>query len=286
MTILELSITNTNTDTDTRRDRLGRRLRFRRCPTGKRLILGARDSQILSWLYRYRFLQQSHLLALLQPKSAKRFTERLGDLYHETGYINRPTFQASQFDCRCTSMLYEISEAGRGYLDALGQLPARTVTMSRRTRRRYNPQFLHCMMIIEALLAVEIATRAIPDQRFVPVDEILTKAPEAVQQAANPLSVPVTIRPGDGLPGLRSVLNTHIIPDALYGIEYLIDGQKKYRFWALECERTSPKRRNTIRASSTQLKQAAYDSLIQSKTFRQHWGIPNLKLRIVTRDRD
>ena len=112
----------------------------------------------------------------------------------------------------------------------------------------------------------------------------LAEAPKTVQQAANPLSVPVTIRPGEGLPYLRSALNTHIIPDALYGIEYLIDGQKKYRFWALECERTSPRRRNTIRASSTQLKQAAYDSLIQSKAFQHHWGIPNLKLRIVTRN--
>ena len=90
--------------------------------------------------------------------------------------------------------------------------------------------------------------------------------------------------PGQGLPGLRSPLNTHLIPDALYGIEYLIDGQKKYRFWALECERTSPTRRNTSRASSTQLKQAAYDSLIQSRAFQRHWGIPNLKLWLVTGD--
>nr|WP_306263962.1 replication-relaxation family protein [Pararhizobium sp. IMCC3301] len=273
-----------NATKDPRHDRLGRRLRFRRCHTGKRLILGARDCDILGWLHRYRFLRQSQLLALIQPQSAKRFTERLGDLYHETGYINRPSFQASQFDSRCTSMLYEISEAGQAYLVALDQLPTRAVTFSRRTRPRYNPQFLHTMMIIEALLTVEMATIVTPGQRFVPVDEILAKAPKPVQQATNPLSAPVTIRPGEGLPGLRSALNTHIIPDALYGIEYLIDGQQKYRFWALECERTSPRRRNTIRVSSTQLKQAAYDSLIQSKAFQRHWGIPNLKLRIVTRE--
>jgi len=267
-------------------DTLGRRTRFKRTPTGKRLILGERDVAILRYLYRYRFLRQSDLIRLLQPKSPKRFTERLGDLFHETGYISRPTFHISQFDQRCVSMLYEISSAGVAFLEAHNELPDRAVTFSRRARGTYNPQHLHTMMIIEALVDVELATELEPNQRFVPVDEILRKAPERARNAKNPLSIPVTIYPSAEHPIVRKRMDTHIIPDALYGIEYLIDGEARYRFWALECERTSPKSRSTTEFSSTALKRAAYAALIQSKQFKVHWGIPNMKVHMVTSDGD
>jgi hypothetical protein len=41
-----------------------------------------------------------------------------------------------------------------------------------------------------------------------------------------------------------------VVPDVLYGIEHLIDGEKRYRFFALECENRSPKRRTTAKLSS------------------------------------
>jgi hypothetical protein len=83
---------------------------------------------------------------------------------------------------------------------------------------------------------------------------------------------------------LRRTIETAIIPDALYGIEYLIDGEKRYRFFALECERTTPAWRGNLEASSVAKKRAAYDALIRSGAFRRHWGIPNLKLHLVTGD--
>lgn len=253
---------------------LGRRLRFARTRTGKRLVLGERDAEILRWLYRYRYLRQSHLVGLLRPTSTKRFTERLGDLFHETGFINRPAMQGELFDARSTPMLYEISNAGIAWLQATDRLPPRAVTFSRRSGRSYSPQFLHTMAIIEALLVVERQTIATSGQRFVPFDEILAKAPEATRQAPNPLAIP--------LPDPKNARRqSHLIPDALYGIEYLIDGEKGYRFWALECERTAPAWRSTAEASSTARKQAAYDALIQSRAYRQHWGVPNLKLHLV-----
>ena len=62
----------------------------------------------------------------------------------------------------------------------------------------------------------------------------------------------------------------------------MIDGKKRYRFWALEYERTTPERRSTTGASSTAHKRAAYDTLIASRAYRQHWGIPNLKLHLIS----
>ena len=252
-------------------DSLGRRNRFKRTPRGKRLRLTERDQQILGWLYRYRYLRQDHLLRIFNPKSEKRFAERLGDLFHETSFINRPMTQAPLFDARATPMLYEISNKGVTYLDALNLLPPRAVTFSRRKREEFSPQFLHTMMIIEALLETELETQAAEGQRFVPVDEILSRAPEATQQAKNPLSIPVTFK------GIK----THIVPDALYGIEYQ-DGEKAgYRFWALECERTSPSFRSDLSGSSTARKRQAYDAMIKAQAYHSHWGIPNLDVRFI-----
>ena len=264
------------------RDALGRRSRFQRVRTGKRIQLGERDLDILALLYRYRYLRQTQLAAFLEPRSQKRFVERLGDLFHETGLINRPAAQHGVFDARCTPLIYEISRAGTRYLETLNAVPSRAVTFSFRAGRSYSPQFLHTMMIIDCLVAIELAIRQTPGQRFVPVDEILARAPDTTRLASNPLSVPVTLRPSPKTPQIRARRETHLIPDALYGIEYAIDGEKRYRFWALECERTTPKSRSNGSGSSTALKHAAYDALIRSGAFKTHWGIPNLKLHLVT----
>ena len=116
-------------------DTLGRRSRFKRTRRGKRIQLGSRDHDILRWLYRYRYLRQSHLLELVRPGSQKRFIERLGDLFHETGLINRPAVQHSPFDARCMPMIYEISPSGIELLAIRDLLPMRAVTFSRRAHR-------------------------------------------------------------------------------------------------------------------------------------------------------
>lgn len=244
-------------------------------------MLGDRDREILRWLYRYRYLRQSHLQVLLKPRSRKRFVERLGNLYHETGLINRPAADPGSFDARAKPMLYEITPRGIEWLAALGTLPERAVTFSMQSRRAFSPQLPHTMMIIEALLEIELTAMASGDQRFVPVDEILARAPEATRQSRNPLAVPVALIRNEARANVRKGRDIWLIPDALYGIEYDIDGEKRYRFWALECERTTPAWRSTGKASSTALKQAAYEALITSCAYRTHWGIPNLKLNVI-----
>ncbi|MFN3889608.1 MAG: replication-relaxation family protein [Beijerinckiaceae bacterium] len=238
-----------------------------------------RDVDILRWLYRYRYLRQTHLLTVISPRSQKRFIERLGDLFHETGLIHRPAIEPGVFDARLRPMLYEIAPSGIDWLAGQNALPDRAVTFSRQSRRAFSPQLPHTMMIIDALMAVELATLRDPKQRFVPVDEILRRAPEATRQARNPLAIPV---PAAKNAGRENNGQRVLIPDALYGIEYRSGSDKGYRFWALECERTSPAWRSTDRASSTALKRAAYEALIAARAYRSHWGIPNLKLNVIT----
>ncbi|MBX3571058.1 MAG: hypothetical protein KF694_01765 [Mesorhizobium sp.] len=78
-------------------------------------------------------------------------------------------------------------------------------------------------------------------------------------------------------------MSTHVVPDALCGIEYLMDGEKRYRFFALECENTSPKRRATAKLSSLALKRAAYEAVMQAKGYKDVYGVPNLATRAISR---
>lgn len=259
-----------------------RRSRFKRCPTGKHIQLTARDMAIFWWLHRYRFLRSTQLLAILLPKSPKRLIERLGDLYHETGLLERPKAQWRRFDARYCPVAYELSGKGIKYLSTYGDWPLRAVTFAVKQRGGVTPQFEHAMLIVRSLLKVELETRKDAKQRFVPVDEILSRLPETTNAAKQPLKIPVTIQSSSKLPRLQSPLKTHLIPDGLYGIEYLIEGKKKYRFYALECERSSPAWRSDPAKSSTALKQAAYDALLKCQAFKQQWGIPNLQLHLIT----
>jgi hypothetical protein len=74
---------------------------------------------------------------------------------------------------------------------------------------------------------------------------------------------------------------THIISGALYGIEYLQGEKKGYRFWAVECERTSPAFRSDVTASSSAREHIGYKTLIKAGSYKKHWGIPNLNVRFV-----
>lgn len=234
------------------RDQLGRRSRFARTRVAKRVQLTDRDVDILRWLHRYRYLSASQRTAILRPGSEKRFVERLAVLFHETGLVGRPDAQWQGFEARCRPLTYKLSALGLRLLEYRDQVPPRAVTFSRRS-----VQWDHSLIVIETLLAIALATMATSGQRFVPVDEILARAPVGIRKARNPLAAPVTLPPSDALPDLKRPWQTHIIPDALYGIEYEIDGDKRYRFRALECENTTPERRSSARHSSIVRKRAA-----------------------------
>jgi len=62
-------------------DTLNRRSRYKRQPSGRNIQLTKRDFDILTLMYRYRYLTSQDLIAYFKPKSPKRFTERLSKLF-------------------------------------------------------------------------------------------------------------------------------------------------------------------------------------------------------------
>ena len=135
--------------------------------TGKSLQLTDRDLQILRCLHRYRFLRSTHLYGLVGGKSQKRFVERLGDLYHEGGYVDRPRQQWQTANARYMPVVYELGAAGRKLLRQHGAAADRGTVATGKDRERPYRQFQHELMIADILASIEIGVRADPALRFV-----------------------------------------------------------------------------------------------------------------------
>lgn len=75
-----------------------------------------------------------------------------------------------------------------------------------------------------------------------------------------------------------------MVPDAVFGLEYLMDGRKTYRFFALEADRgTMPITRSSpARRTSYLQKLLAYGDVIAQQTHKTHLGVPNLFILTVT----
>jgi hypothetical protein len=243
-----------------------RRCRMRRTRTGKRIELTARDLDIFRWLARYRYLPSTYIHAFVGGKSKTRFTERLGDFYHE-GYIDRPGRQWDMSKCRHRPAIHEIDTGAKRILDE------QSIAEEPRTWFGTSPhrQFSHSLMVCELLASIELGIRARPGLRFIPWPEICAKAPPATRALVTPMRFPSALRAGG------------VMPDGLFGIEYADGDTSTYRFFALEADRgTMPVARSNSDQTSYIGKLAAYRDVIVRHVYKTHLGIPNLLVLTVT----
>src|SRR5712692_2567611 len=99
-----------------------RRSRMRRVSAGKRVELTDRDVELFKLLDRYHYLRSTFLYAFLGGHSETRFKERLGHLYHDGGYINRPPQQWQFANSRHMPVIYELDTRGEQVLRDQGLL--------------------------------------------------------------------------------------------------------------------------------------------------------------------
>lgn len=245
---------------------ISRRSRMARSRTGKRIELSLRDIEIFKALSRYRYLRLTYLHAFVGGASATRFKERLGDLFHE-GYLDRPAQQWMFADARCQPLVHE---NGKGAVQALRANGSGLDEDDRQVAATAQRQFLHALMICEALASIELAVRGDRRLRFIAWPEILARAPEAVRASGKPFRLPV---PSGG----------YVVPDGVFGIEYRDSEAKTYRFFALEADRgTMPIMRSDPQQSSYLGKLAAYDEIIANQVQKTHWGITRLLVLTLT----
>ena len=170
-----------------------RRSRMRRIPTGKRIELTARDLEIFKLLERYRYLRSTFIHAFVGGASETRFKERLGHLYHEGGYLDRPQQQWQFANSRYMPVVYENTDAARQVLRHCGLLDDGLGLALVRNGTGANRQFAHTLMICEILASIELGVRADPNLRFISWQEILAKAPESTRNSPHPFRIPVPL---------------------------------------------------------------------------------------------
>jgi hypothetical protein len=255
---------------------------MRRISSGKRIELTTRDIELFKLLYRYQYLRSDFLYALLGGESETRFKERLGDLYHDGRFINRPEQQWQFANCRCMPLVYELDVRGEQVLRDQGQL-VHNSPLLKKGRMGACRQFAHQLMICDCLASIELGVRQHPSLRFISWQEILAKAPQRTCSTDTPFAIPVTI--SHTLPGSGTTHRAEVkaIPDGLFGLEYVRDDQKLYRFFALEADRnTIPVKRANLALSSYLRKILAYRQIVMQDVHRTHLGMPNLLVLTVT----
>lgn len=262
-----------------------RRSRLRRAATDKRLQITERDIEVLRLLGRYRYLRSSHLHALAGGQSHKRFIERLGHLYHEGGYIDRPAQQWQAINARYMPAVYELGDAGERLLAGLGMVDRSLSPLLRKGRQGAVRQYRHDLMICDILASIEIGTRANRGLRLVSWPEIFAnpKMPEATRMAANPFALPVSVTYTCSRTNALERWDKPLVPDAVFGIEYSSDGPKTYRFFALEADRnTEPVVRSSLLQTSYLRKLLQYREVAAQRTYLTRFGLPNLLVLTVT----
>ena len=256
-----------------------RRSRMRRKSNGTRVELTLRDIEIFRLLERYRYLRSTFIHAFVGGDKTK-LIERLGHLFHEGRYIDRPSDQWERIDGRCQPAVYEIDRRGQGVLRERGLLDDTKPAGRHRGAQR---QFAHTLMVCDIVASIELATRQTPGVRFIPWTEILARAPERTRQSPAPMRLPVSISYPTSQNGAHQAIEVKLTPDAVFGLEYTVAGAKSYRFFALEADRaTMPVSRSTLRVSSYLRKILAYRQATAREMHKTHYGIPNLLVLTAT----
>jgi len=258
-----------------------RRNRMRRTSAGKRIEISPRDLDIFALLTRYRFLRSTFIHAFVGGDRTQ-LMKRLGTLFHE-GYLDRPPQQWQSVNARYQPAVYAVTDRAEALLQAHGRIEPMASALLVRGRSGAQRQFAHSLMICDILSSIELGTLQAPGLRFIPLSEILSKAPEATRLADNPLSIPVAISHTFANAGRTVRATTKLVPDGLFGLQYGTGDRKTYRFFALEADRASmPILRNNLHQSSYLKKVLGYRQIAAQNIHKGHLGLPNLFVLNVT----
>jgi len=255
-----------------RLDALGRRCRSKPMPSGKSVKPQPRDLLWFEKLAEHGPLPSSFLLAFAKDthRSEKRAKERLTDLFNEDctpqkgTYLTRPTQQFDTLDARYNQLVYDLSPASIAALRKNGSAirPARS------------GPWRHSLMVSCITASIELACNERDDIAYIPQSQILARAEVSLQW-------PTEITD----PDTEATYEKDLLPDAVFGLEYLTSGGPSYRFYAVEADRASePLRSAEIHRKSFLRHLLQYEDYIENEGYRQHLALtaPMMVLNVTT----
>jgi hypothetical protein len=255
-------------------DTIGRRSRLRTTSTGKRISPTKRDLLWFEKLAEHGPLPSSFMLAYAKHShaSAKRATERLGDLFHEDNtpdsgpYLVRPVQQFRTFDSRYNQLVYDLTPTGWKALKRSGFDTERCTAPS--------GPWLHRHMTACITASIELASLERDDVSYIPQSAILARANATLR---HPVSI---IDPATKRLGMKD-----IIPDALFGLQYHTSNGDRFRFFAVEADRaTEPTTSADWNRKSFERNLLQYDAYVAGGAYKQHLKLtaPLLVLNVLS----
>jgi len=251
------------TGVDANHDAVGRRRRLEPVSTGKRVSPQARDLVWFSKLAEHGPLPSSFLLQYADDthRSEKRARERLTDLFNETDtpdtgpYLCRPPQQFRTLDSRYNQLVYDLTPASRKAL-------AGAQMLARPTPRPAGP-WLHGFMVGCITASIELALKAREDLRYIPQSDILARAETDLRYLTR-ISSPET----------GTSVEKELLPDAIFGLEYRVVGQRRFRFFAVEADRaTEPATSTNFNRKSFLRSVLQYERYVEHGGYREHLGL-------------
>lgn len=253
-------------------DALGRRCRTRPTPTGKRITPQPRDLIWFEKLAEHGPMPSSFLLAFAKDthRSEKRAKERLTDLFnedrtpHKGAYLTRPVQQFRTLDARYNQLVYDLSPASVAALRKSGSAirPARS------------GPWRHSLMVSCITASIELACNERDDINYIPQSKILARAGASLQWTTEICD-----------PDSGACYKKDLLPDAVFGLEYLTSEGKRYRFYALEADRaTEPLRSAEIHRKSFLRHLLQYEDYIEGGGYEEHLDLtaPMMVLNVTT----
>lgn len=244
-------------------DRLNRRRRDRRQSMGKRITPQRRDVLWLQKLHEHGPLSSGFLHAFSQhiARNEKRARDRLTDLFNETqtphrgAYLDRPLQQFRTIDARYQSLVYDLAPAGERALKEHG-------LWSDFTNAHAGP-WQHRFMVACITASIELATLNNRHVNFIRQRDILARARTQLRH-------PVPFKD----PKTGKTLKSDLIPDAVFGLEYVEGTKKSYRFFLVEADRaTEPSRASKFNRKSHLKNFLQYREYVGHGMYKQHLGL-------------
>ena len=236
-------------------DRLERRLRTTRTPTGKRVSARPRDVEWFRALHRHGPLTSTYLHRFTEHLcgNEKATRTRLADLFHEDrtlhkgAYLSRPHQQFETIDARYQELIYDLTPASAAVLKERGGW---------HDGIHHGGPWKHRHMVASITASIELMCRE-RGLRYIPGHHILERAGATLQA-----TVPYTWK--------GTEKQAKLTPDALFAIDY----GGMFRAFVVEADRsTEPNisRSHTRKSWLRTIRQ--YRHFIGGQLYKEHYGL-------------
>ena len=244
-------------------DTIGRRGRTKPHSTLKRIRLSKRDLLWFAKINTHGPLSSSelHQFSIHLGSNQQRATNRLTDLFNEDNnahgapYLSRPHQQFARMDARYQPLIYDLTPASVDALKAQGAYHENNAVSG--------GPWWHSREVAAFTAQKELETLSNPQINYIPGWRIL-------ERAGTTNRFPTTYTD----PYTHQRIRKDLIPDALYGLEYVREDGLYYHFWAVEIDRgTVPKTSPNTQRKSLERQRLQYEDWIGNGKYREQLGM-------------